>query len=261
MSSINPVILLPGALESRAKGIADGFVASLTAGVGQFCTNPGIVLAIEGAHLDRFLAAAAASLAKATPGVMLSPAIHTAYRAGVETLKSRAGISTVALADDIPSVNCGAAALFDVAARDFLADDVLSKEMFGPSSIVVRCRDAAELADILERLEGQLTATLHLENADLPIAAHLLPILERKAGRILANGWPTGVEVSDAMVHGGPFPATSDSRTTSVGTLAIERFLRPVCYQDLPQALLAPELQDGNPLKLQRLMNGVNIAA
>jgi NADP-dependent aldehyde dehydrogenase len=261
MSSINPVILLPGALESRAKGIADGFVASLTAGVGQFCTNPGIVLAIEGAHLDRFLAAAAASLAKATPGVMLSPAIHTAYRAGVETLKSRAGISTVALADDIPSVNCGAAALFDVAARDFLADDVLSKEVFGPSSIVVRCRDAAELADILERLEGQLTATLHLENADLPIAAHLLPILERKAGRILANGWPTGVEVSDAMVHGGPFPATSDSRTTSVGTLAIERFLRPVCYQDLPQALLAPELQDGNPLKLQRLMNGVNIAA
>jgi 2,5-dioxopentanoate dehydrogenase len=256
MSSINPVILLPSALESRAEAIATGFVASLTAGVGQFCTNPGLVLAIEGAHLDRFLAVATAALTKVAPGVMLSPAIHASYRAGVENLKSRAGLSIVACVGDIQRGNCGAAALFDVAATTFLGDEVLNKEVFGPSSVVVRCCDEAELANVLERLEGQLTATLHLEDADLPIAARLLPILERKAGRILANGWPTGVEVCDAMVHGGPFPATSDSRVTSVGTLAIERFLRPVCYQDLPPALLAPAMQDGNPLKLERLING-----
>ena len=215
---------------------------------------------MEGAHLHRFLAAAADALARVAPGFMLSPAIHANYRAGIETLKSRAGLSTVAHADDIHPGYCGAAALFAVAARSFLADDVLNQEVFGPSSVVVRCRGEAELASVLERLEGQLTATLHLENADLPIAARLLPILERKAGRILANGWPTGVEVCDAMVHGGPYPATSDSRVTSVGTLAIERFLRPICYQDLPQQLLAPALQDGNPLKLRRLVNGVHIA-
>src|SRR5262249_49950898 len=135
-------------------------------------------------------------------------------------------------------------AIFATDAADFMSDGRLAHEVFGASSLVVRCPDADTLLEVSERLEGQLTATLHLEQADMDIARRLLPVLERKAGRILANGWPTGVEVGHAIVHGGPFPATSDSRTTSVGSLAIRRFLRPVCYQDLPPDLLPPELRD-----------------
>ena len=254
MSSVNPVVLLPGALKARAEAIARGFVASLTQGVGQFCTNPGLVFALQGPDLDRFLAAAADGLAATAPGVMLSPHICGAYGKGVERVGSRPGVSTLAQAAH--SEGSGAAALFVADARDFLADLALTEEVFGPASIVVRCQDAAELIQALQQLDGQLTATLHLETDDAAVAAPLIRILERKAGRILANGWPTGVEVSHAMVHGGPFPATSDSRTTSVGTLAIERFLRPVCYQDIPDDLLAPELKTDNPLQLRRLLDG-----
>lgn len=254
MSSVNPVVLLPAALKARAEVIAKGFVASLTQGVGQFCTNPGLVFAIEGPNLDRFLAAAAAAVSATPPGVMLSSHICKAYDQGAERLASRPGLST--LARGVPGDGAGTAALFAVDARDVLADGALSEEVFGPASVVVRCRDVAELMEALKHLDGQLTATLHLETEDAAVAAPLLRILERKAGRILANGWPTGVEVSHAMVHGGPFPATSDSRTTSVGTLAIERFLRPVCYQDIPDDLLAPELKTGNPLQLWRLLDG-----
>jgi NADP-dependent aldehyde dehydrogenase len=150
----------------------------------------------------------------------------------------------------------GSGALFQVAAEDFLAHAELSEEVFGPSSVVVRCRNLTEMKTVLQNLDGQLTATLQLDAEDHPATAQILPLLEMKVGRILVNGWPTGVEVSPAMVHGGPFPATSDSRTTSVGTLAIERFLRPVCYQDVPDDLLAPELRDANPLRLRRLIDG-----
>ena len=141
-------------------------------------------------------------------------------------------------------------------AQDFLSSDALQEEVFGSTSLVVECADAAELKQVAEHLEGQLTATLQMDDADLDAARALLPILERKAGRIMVNGWPTGVEVCDAMVHGGPFPATSDSRTTSVGTAAIFRFLRPVCYQDLPDALLPEAIKQDNPLKLRRLVDG-----
>jgi NADP-dependent aldehyde dehydrogenase len=151
---------------------------------------------------------------------------------------------------------CGRAALFETTASAFLADPALGHEVFGASSLLVRCRDEAELVQVLGQAEGQLTATLHMEEADLELAARLTPLLERKAGRILANGWPTGVEVGYAMVHGGPWPATSDPRTTSVGALAIDRFLRPLSYQDLHQVLLPPELRGSGDPEVPRLVDG-----
>jgi NADP-dependent aldehyde dehydrogenase len=254
MSSVNPVVLLPAALKARAEALAAGFAASLTLGVGQFCTNPGFVFAMEGPDLDRFVAIAADAIGKATPGRMLSRAICANYGAGVARLGSHPRVSQIARVAAEESL--AGAALFQVSAGDLMAHRALGEEVFGPSAIVVRCRDLAELAAAVNGLEGQLTATMHLDAEDHADAAVLLPILEKKAGRVLANGWPTGVEVSPAMVHGGPFPATSDTRTTSVGTLAIERFLRPVCYQDIPGDLLAPELADGNPLALRRMIDG-----
>jgi 2,5-dioxopentanoate dehydrogenase len=256
MSSINPVVLMPQALKSRAEAMAAAFVASLTMGSGQFCTNPGLVLAIDGPDLDRFIAAAADALAKTSPGQMLSSAICNNYHQGVERLAGQENVAQVASGSAAGAGNLGRSALFQVQARHFIRDAALADEVFGPASLVIRCQDAAELAQVLEGLEGQLTATLHIDASDHAAAAPLLPILERKVGRILVNGWPTGVEVSAAMVHGGPYPATSDSRVTSVGTRAIERFLRPVCYQDVPQELLPPELRDAGEPPLRRLVDG-----
>jgi len=256
MSSSNPVYLLPGALSARAEAIGREFIASLTMGAGQFCTNPGLVFGFAGADLDRFLGAAASALKTYEPTPMLTPAIHQAYEAGVRALGEHNLVETVARGRVGEGVNQGQGALFATDAKGFMADPRLGHEVFGSSSIVVRCEDLDTLLSLSEKLEGQLTATLQMERTDVGIARRLLPILERKAGRILANGWPTGVEVGHAMVHGGPFPATSDSRTTSVGSLAIRRFLRPVCYQDLPPDLLPQELLDENPLQLPRLLDG-----
>ncbi|ONG54431.1 aldehyde dehydrogenase (NADP(+)) [Pseudoroseomonas deserti] len=255
MSSINPVFLLPAALEEKAEALGKAFVGSLTMGAGQFCTNPGLVLAVEGPALDRFIAAASEAVAAAAPQVMLTPGILQAYERGTAQL---AGSSRVTkLAEGQAAKACtGSAALFSASAADFLADPHLQEEVFGSSSLILHCRDLAEMQALAEKLEGQLTATLHLVEADTEAARALLPTLERRAGRILANGWPTGVEVCHAMVHGGPYPATSDGRSTSVGTLAISRFLRPVCYQDLPAALLPEALRDGNPLGLWRRLDG-----
>ncbi|WP_129794554.1 aldehyde dehydrogenase (NADP(+)) [Sphingosinicella sp. CPCC 101087] len=260
MSSINPVILFPRALAAQPEELAQGFVGSLTMGAGQFCTNPGIVLGIGGSDLDRFIAGVAAVLTKSKPSVMLTPAICANYETGVERLSAHDAVELVARGSVGEGVNEGRAALFVTDAEPFLGDPALSHEVFGSSSIVVRCRDFGEVGEILESLEGQLTATLRLADGDEQLAAPLIPVLERKVGRILANGWPTGVEVTHAMVHGGPFPATSDSRTTSVGSLAIDRFLRPVSYQDLPESLLPPMLRDSNPYGLPRRVDG-NLAS
>jgi NADP-dependent aldehyde dehydrogenase len=215
-----------------------------------------LILGVDGPDLDAFAAAAAAALAKAAPGQMLSANICANYHHGISRLRSNSRVKQLAAANAPSSANVAAAALFGVTAQDFLADTSLAEEVFGPSSLVVRCRDIAQLTEVLGALEGQLTATVHLDAADHPAAGRLLPVLERKVGRILMNGWPTGVEVCHAMVHGGPYPATSDSRTTSVGSLAIDRFLRPVCYQDVPEALLPPELKNDPSLGLRRLVNG-----
>lgn len=258
MSAVNPVLLLPAALNARAESLAQGFVESLTLGVGQFCTNPGLLLGVAGPALDRFVAAAAQALATRAAGTLLTPAIQRAYQQGLEQLAAQPGVQRVAQGGGGYGAEAAAQAqLSQVSAQDFLANPLLQEECFGPSAVLVSCRDAGELRGVLNALEGQLTATLQLDADDHPLARSLLPLLERRAGRIIANGWPTGVEVCHAMVHGGPFPASSSAQHSSVGTLAMERFLRPVCYQGLPGALLPPALQDSNPLQLHRLIEGL----
>lgn len=256
MSSINPVILLRGALASRGEQIGKQFVASLTLGAGQFCTNPGLVLVQEGEGLDRFIAAASAALDGAPAATMLSPGISSAYKAGIARMTRKENARVMARGKTASGTNDGSPALFETSAAAFLSDPEFGNEIFGASSVLVRCSSQAEVVSVLEQLEGQLTITLQLDEIDMDDARALVPVIERKAGRIVVNGWPTGVEVAHAMVHGGPFPATSDSRTTSVGTLAIRRFLRPVCYQDLPADLLPVALRDSNPLRIPRLIDG-----
>jgi len=257
MSSINPVVLLPAALKARGSALAPGFVQSLTMGAGQFCTNPGLVLAIAGSDLDAFVAAAGTALAEAKPVQMLTPGIHASFEQGVAALEGHDAVETVARGCVGEGVNQARGAIFRTDAAKFLADAALGHEVFGSSSIIVACADADEIAAVIAGLEGQLTATLQQDPEDAEIAAKLVPLLARKVGRVLSNAWPTGVEVAHAMVHGGPFPATSDGRTTSVGALAIDRFLRPVCYQALPDALLPAVLRDGNPWKVTRRIDGV----
>lgn len=255
MSSVNPVILFPHALEARAEALGEAYTASLTLGSGQFCTNPGVVLAMAGPALDRFIASAAKALSTSGPQVMLTAAIHDAYQTGVDVRVGMAGVETVERGPALADGNRGRGAIFAVDGHTFLDNRQLAEELFGPASIIVRCADHQQIADIIRAMEGQLTVTLHLEEGDYPAASSLTPLLERKAGRLIVNGWPTGVDVSYAMVHGGPFPATSDSRSTSVGAAAIDRFLRPVCYQDIPEPLLPKALQSANPFSLPRWVN------
>ncbi|WP_311881239.1 MULTISPECIES: aldehyde dehydrogenase (NADP(+)) [unclassified Pseudomonas] len=256
MSSINPVLLFPAALENRTQALAEGFVASLILGAGQFCTNPGLVIALKGPALDRFIGATTKIIQRSPAQTMLTPGIFSAYESAVNALaeNASANIAGVGLSGNGP--NQCQAHVFVTETADFLADHRLQAEAFGAAALIVQCESEAEIRQVSEHLEGQLTATLHLDDQDLEQARALLPTLERKAGRLLINGWPTGVEVCDAMVHGGPFPATSDARATSVGTAAILRFLRPVCYQDFPDSLLPTALKQANPLQLRRLLDG-----
>jgi 2,5-dioxopentanoate dehydrogenase len=256
MSSVNPVLLFPAALKARAESIGAAFAASLTLGAGQFCTNPGLVLAVDGPELERFITAASGALAGIAAAPMLTPGIHAAYEAGVERMAAQADVATLARGLAAEGANRGRAALFSSTAEAFRANPGLHDEVFGASALVVRCPNLETMHDLVEQLEGQLTVSLHIDEADHEAARTFLPAFERRAGRVLANGFGTGVEVAHAMVHGGPYPATSDGRTTSVGSLAIARFLRPVCYQDLPEALLPPALQAANPLGLNRLVDG-----
>lgn len=250
MSATNPVLLMPARLEEAAEAIGAAFVGSLTLGTGQFCTNPGLVLAVEGPALDRFLAAAGAAIEAWTPGVMLTPGICDNFARTSGAVAGHAGVE--ALASSGSETLRATARLLTTDAATFLAEPALHQEMFGPAALVVRCADLDEVERVLSRVEGQLTVALHFNEADYDAVRRLLPIAMDKAGRVLANGFGTGVEVSPAMVHGGPWPATSDSRTTSVGTLAIERFQRPVCLQDLPEALLPEAVSEANPWGLPR---------
>ncbi|MFM9370754.1 aldehyde dehydrogenase (NADP(+)) [Streptomyces sp. Da 82-17] len=256
MSSVNPVVLLPGALAERARELAAAFVGSLTLGAGQFCTNPGLLIGVAGPDLDAFEEAAGTAVREHVGATMLTPGIAQAYHREVEAVASRPGVRVRARGAAAGSASPGQAVLMSVDGDVFRADPELQREMFGSAGLVVRCRDLDEVAEVLRSLEGQLTATVHTADADLPQARALLPLLERLAGRVLFNGWPTGVEVGHAMVHGGPFPATSDSRTTSVGSLAVDRFLRPVAYQDVPEALLPAPLLDANPYGVPRRVDG-----
>ena len=258
MSSTNPLFVLPEALRTRGAQIANGLFGSFTLGVGQFCTKPGLVFLPLDESAGTLLAGLAARVGQATASPMLTEGICRSYRTGVAQRQERGSVELLARTDS--TEGAGAAhvfpALFQVRGSDLLRDGELAKEIFGPSTLIVRYADREELIALAHALEGQLTATLHGTDADIAGFADLIDILEHKAGRLIVNGYPTGVEVCHAMVHGGPYPATSDSRFTSVGTQAIYRFARPVCYQDFPQAALPDELKDGNPLGIWRLING-----
>ena len=239
LGSINPCFLLPAALAARGAQIAQGWAASLTMGAGQFCTNPGLVI-LPADHADAFADAAAAALAEAPAQVMLTDGIADGFRQGAKTLAASAD---PVLRHDSDGRNARPA-VFRVDAARFMADPGLAHEVFGPAGLIVATDSDDQMLDLARALEGQLTITLQLDVGDTALAGRLMPVLERKAGRILANGWPTGVEVADAMVHGGPYPASTNFGATSVGTMAIRRWLRPVCFQNLPDALLPADLRD-----------------
>jgi NADP-dependent aldehyde dehydrogenase len=240
LGSVNPMFLLPEAVAARGAEIGAGWAGSLSMGAGQFCTNPGIAVVAKGAAGDAFVAAARAALAEVAPQVMLTEGIAAAYRAGSARMAQVPGVETL-LHGEAGSREA-AAQLFETDAASYLASEVLSEEVFGPLGLVLRVADAEEMAKVAQSLAGQLTVTLQMDAGDAAAARALLPILERKAGRVLVNGFPTGVEVCDAMVHGGPYPASTNFGATSVGTLAIRRFLRPVCYQNLPEEILPEDL-------------------
>jgi len=256
MSSINPVCLMPEALAKRATALGEGFAGSLTMGAGQFCTNPGIVLTLGGEGYEEFVRAASEALSAGQPAVMLTQDIHRNYEAAVSRLDDHRATNRVATGGKGDGPNQCTAAVFAVSGEDFLADSALSDEVFGAASIIVQCSDLAQMRAVLAAMEGQLTITFQSEPEDEPSVAELLPVARDRCGRVLFNGWPTGVEVCRAMIHGGPFPATTDTRTTSVGTLAMMRFVRPVCYQDTPEGLLPPALRQANPLNIPRRVDG-----
>ncbi|NHK27307.1 aldehyde dehydrogenase (NADP(+)) [Parvularcula flava] len=254
MSSINPVLLMPGALRERGAEIGTGLAGSTTMGAGQFCTNPGLVFAFGEDGYDAFRDAAAGAIKDAAPGTMLTGGISDAYASGIAALAEHKGVTELARGG---TSDCGQpAALFETDLDTFAGDKALQAEVFGAVSLIVRCESIDRALPVLAGLEGQLTITLQMEDSDIETVRPLIPVLEQKAGRLLVNGFPTGVEVCHAMVHGGPFPATSDGRTTSVGSLAINRFLRPVCYQNFPEELLPEALRDDNPQGLYRRVNG-----
>ena len=253
MSSINPQVVLAGAAAGDLDSFAAGYVGSLTLGAGQFCTNPGLLLAP--APADALVEAIGSAVAQQSGQVMLTAGIRGAYDEGLSRLEA-AGAARVCSGQAGESANAPAPVLFRAAAAQVLESPDLQEEVFGSAGLVAAYESIDDLRAVLEALPGQLTATIHMAESDHEAAAELVPLLERKAGRLIANGWPTGVEVNHAMVHGGPFPATSDPRSTSVGTLAIRRFQRPVCYQNFPPALLPEAVRDSNPLSLPRRING-----
>ncbi len=240
LGSVNPMFLLPHALAARGVEIARGWAASLTMGAGQFCTNPGIAVVIDGPDADTFTTAATEALSPVGAQVMLTEGIAAAYRQGRDRIAATAGGRAVltSVCDRRNATPC----LYATTGAEWLANHALGEEVFGPLGLIVRVADAAEMEAVARSLQGQLTCTLHLDTGDTARAQRLMPILERKAGRVLANGFPTGVEVADAMVHGGPYPASTNFGATSVGTLSIRRFLRPVCYQNIPDALLPGDM-------------------
>jgi len=238
---VNPMFLLPEALAARGEDLASGWAGSLTLGAGQFCTNPGVAVLIAGPHADAFARAAGLALGQTGPQIMLTEGIAASYRAGRDRMASSTGVRPVmtSACDGRNAAPC----LFRTTGEAWLTHEGLTQEVFGPLGLIVEVSDPGEMQKVAQSLHGQLTCTLHLDDGDADLARALLPILERKAGRVLANGFPTGVEVAAAMVHGGPYPASTNFGHTSVGTLAIRRWLRPVCYQNLPDALLPQDLR------------------
>lgn len=258
MGSINPVFLLSGSLQQNAESIAAGLQASVTLGVGQFCTNPGLVFVENCPAAQIFTQKFEAAMAATPAGIMLTSDLCASYRSGIEKFSRVPGVRRlVNINVNVDKGNAQAgAALFLTDAKTFLGNPILMDEVFGPSTLLVQCDSRSQMLAAVRQLEGQLTATVHGTPEDFAASRDLLAELETKAGRLLCNGFPTGVEVCHAMTHGGPYPATADGRSTSVGTRAIERFARPICYQNFPDGALPEELKESNPLNLWRLVDG-----
>jgi alpha-ketoglutaric semialdehyde dehydrogenase len=258
MSSTNPLFVLPEALAGFAERIAGDLFGSFTLGGGQFCTKPGLVFLSEGKTADQFKALLQSKVKETAPFVLLTKGIGRSYGKELRVREEKTGLHTLAkgtAASEAPETSA-VATLFETDVASFLRETHLAEEHFGPSTLLVAYKEKQEILDCTRSLGGQLTATVHATADDLREYAELIRILETKVGRIIFNGYPTGVEVCRAMIHGGPYPATTDSRTTSVGALAINRFARPVCYQDCPQSALPCELQDDNPSGIWRLVDG-----
>jgi len=258
MGSVNPLFLLPAALRERAGEIAEGLKQSLTLGAGQFCTNPGLVVAMTGDELVLFIAKLRTLVCEHPPATMLSEPIRQSYEKGCGRFQETAGVRVAARSASAPDParTEAAAVVFETDARTFLERPELSEEVFGPSTLVVRCSSPEDIDKVARSLRGQLTASIHCGAGDLDRFRSLVPILEMRAGRLIFNGFPTGVEVCPSMHHGGPYPATTDSRSTSVGTAAILRFARPICYQGFPQDALPTELRHENERGIWRLVDG-----
>ena len=257
MGSVNPVFLCHDKLAADAEEIAKGFLTSLTMGTGQFCVNPGLVIAEKGEALNRFLSSVCEGLADCEAGLMLNEQVCVNYLQGIEQLVESVGVELVQQGKPgSDQAFRGQASLFKVSAEQFLASPNLQQEVFGPASIIIECEDSSEYIRIADALAGQLTATLHATEQELENSSQLVDALMSRVGRLVINGFPTGVEVSPAIVHGGPYPASTDARFTSVGTAAVQRFVRPVCYQNYPEKLLPDALRDTNPLNISRTING-----
>jgi NADP-dependent aldehyde dehydrogenase len=257
MGSINPVVILPEALKNRSQELATIYAGSITLGTGQFCTNPGLILGIEGEELNDFTQHLGNEILAKDPMVMLHPNVHGAYDSNKAKAKAQSEIAVVADYEDEVQINFAQQALLTVKGVDFLRNPTLHQEVFGPFSLIVQCQDAQELETIIAHLEGQLTGTLIAEKEEATKYPTLITALQNRVGRLIYNGVPTGVEVCPSMVHGGPYPASTDSRFTAVGINSIQRWVRPFSYQDWPNDLLPDELKNENPLGISRLVNNI----
>jgi alpha-ketoglutaric semialdehyde dehydrogenase len=255
MGSINPVFLLPGKLKTSAKDLAAQLAGSITLGVGQFCTNPGLILGVAGPDLDTFVKELGAAIEKVAPGTMLHPGIARAYTEKRQAALSQANVEVVAVADAPQGENQGAPTVATASAEAFFNNPLLHQEVFGPYSLVIRCPDAVTLLRAAQHLEGQLTVSLMATDEDLTEHAALVEAAQEIGGRLILNGVPTGVRVALSMQHGGPFPATTDSRFTSVGADGIKRWVRPLAYQGWTDAMLPDALKNSNPLGIWRMVN------
>jgi len=257
MSSVNPIFVLPSALTADSKALADKIAGSVTLGAGQFCTNPGLILVINDPETRNFMDHLAFAIRENLPQTMLTPSIAGQYNQGYINILNTKKVTVLAQSSQPAVLNQGTPSVATVSGDDFENNPDLAEEIFGPFSLVILCRDAGQLTRIAGKLNGQLTSTLFYQaEEELDQFGNLLLTLREKAGRIVFNGVPTGVEVCPAMQHGGPFPSSTDSRFSSVGTSAILRWVRPVAYQDCPDAFLPEELKNGNPRKIRRTING-----
>jgi len=256
MGSINPVIMLPEALENRAEALANIYAGSITVGSGQFCTNPGLLLGIKSAALSSFIENLSEEIVKIEPSCMLHPNIIEAYKKNKQSAIEQSGLLVAADYGSEVNVNYAKQVVVTVEGKTFLANKSLHQEVFGPFSMVVQCEDAMELQQIISNLEGQLTGTIISDDDEIAKYPKVIAALQNRVGRIIFNGVPTGVEVCPAMQHGGPYPASTDSRFTAVGTQSIKRWVRPFSFQDWPDDLLPNELRRENPQGIKRFVNG-----